>query len=849
MNRRWIVLALGLLTTIWAISAAPAWGQSRATNGPPPLLEPLDRLGSLLLGIPSHQQVPPKARTHNGSHRDTARSSSRGSNSGRTSTAGKTTTSRTRNVRVASTPNRPTLMDAIMGRPPVRGRTQSAASATRSSAKARSRAAGKESAARTASNSDSADTAPLPAGKLTSGSKHAGTAGQSPHRPASRSVAPSEKPPLYRRLESLVDSPFTEPETAATNPDDSDAAGPSHQHANDHHVAAEAAGAETDNTAEPPQKNDLPASDERVPHLAHQPNDAGSEPAAPNAAESGNTKHASVGSAVDDPSPVAMTGRSAVPVESEKPSVVESSAEPSAENGTEATLARDPLLPKSPQGQSPSAPAPATEHSEGTTQPASTVLLTQRAPSLKVQAAGPARITVGSEAVYKVQVANSGQVKAEGVVVRVEVPRWASIQRAEASEGTARIGNAMPSGLQQILWEIPQLGPEQEKTLLVHLIPRESRPLQLLVDWDYKRAPFQAVIHVQEPKLELALRGPEEVHRGQTAGYMLEIRNVGNGNATQVTVAITGDTAGSITPARQVIEQLAPGESKTMELKLVARQSGVITLQAHASTQNGQHTHLVRRIEVVQPALTISVDAPPVQYAQTEVMYRIHVTNSGNAPARDVRVAATVPPEAEVVATDELCRRDEKTGRLVWQLEELPPGRPHTLTATCRYAKPGIATLVVQAEGAEQLAARAEAAVRIEGFADLGVILNDPAKPVPVGTEAEYEVVVENRGTQAAENVELVVFFSQGIEPVSAHGAKHVIAPGQVVFDALESLAPGQKHTFRVVAQAATPGNHVCRAEVTCKHLDIRMVRDEVTRFYAAGAPTVAERSLHSTQQ
>jgi hypothetical protein len=116
--------------------------------------------------------------------------------------------------------------------------------------------------------------------------------------------------------------------------------------------------------------------------------------------------------------------------------------------------------------------------------------------------------------------------------------------------------------------------------------------------------------------------------------------------------------------------------------------------------------------------------------------------------------------------------------------------------------------------------------------ADLTLDLSDPAGPVPVGSEAAYQVRVENRGTKSAEGVEVVVYFSEGIEPVAVEGARAQTAPGQVLFDKIPSLAPGQDLTLQIKAKAEKAGNHICRVEVHCKPLGVRLVSEETTRFY-----------------
>ncbi len=103
---------------------------------------------------------------------------------------------------------------------------------------------------------------------------------------------------------------------------------------------------------------------------------------------------------------------------------------------------------------------------------------------------------------------------------------------------------------------------------------------------------------------------------------------------------------------------------------------------------------------------------------------------------------------------------------------------------------------------------------------------------MPVGGEAVYELHIRNRGTKAAENVEVLSYFSHGVEPFFATGQSNHISPGQVVFDAVPAIAPATELVLTVKAKADLAGNHVFRAEVHCKSAGTRLVREETTRYY-----------------
>jgi hypothetical protein len=70
------------------------------------------------------------------------------------------------------------------------------------------------------------------------------------------------------------------------------------------------------------------------------------------------------------------------------------------------------------------------------------------------------------------------------------------------------------------------------------------------------------------------------------------------------------------------------------------------------------------------------------------------------------------------------------------------------------------------------------------------------------------------------------------------------MGPGQVTFTTIPVIGPGKELRLKIAARAQTPGNHIFRAEVHCRPLATRLVREETTRFYA---PDGAANALMAT--
>ena len=157
----------------------------------------------------------------------------------------------------------------------------------------------------------------------------------------------------------------------------------------------------------------------------------------------------------------------------------------------------------------------------------------------------------------------------------------------------------------------------------------------------------------------------------------------------------------------------------------------------------------------------------------------------------------------------------------------------HLLAFECRGSAAGRATVSLT--------------TAVEAIADLVLSINDPTAPAPVGENVEYEIVIRNRGTRAAENVKVVAQFSNGIEPVQLIGAKGEIVPGQALFNPLQAIAAGQEVKLRVRAKATKAAHHRFRAEVISG--ETVLVAEEATRYMEINTKRVSSNSKGTTSR
>lgn len=488
----------------------------------------------------------------------------------------------------------------------------------------------------------------------------------------------------------------------------------------------------------------------------------------------------------------------------------------------------EPEVVESPAAEAPAAAEPVAAEPIAAA-PADDVLFTAKSPVLSVAASGPRTVMIGKEAVFLVKVKNTGA-PANNVAIKIVIPSYADVASCRGSVGTAQPPEQteINSGLE---WTIDRLDEGAEETLTLKLVPRKSSPLDLAISYSFTPETSQTMVEVQEPKLAMSLTGPSEVLFGQTKVYKLTISNPGNGDTHNVSVTLLPIGHGSEAPGTHKLGDLAAGESKTIDIELTARQAGAIDIKAQSFAEGGLRAEASQEVRVRRAELKVAVEAPQVKYAGTPSTYTLLVENAGDALAEGVTLSAILPADAKFLSASG-GRLDPQQARVNWNVGSLPAGGQRTFELQCALHAPGENRLQIAAQATGDLSAATTCSTHVEAIADLKLEVRDPQGPVAVGDEAVYEVRIHNRGTKAAQGIDLAVFFSDGLEPSAADGGTHEIGEGQVIFQALPSLGPGETAVYHVRSKAAQAGNHVFRAEVLCESLSTKLAAEEATHFY-----------------
>jgi uncharacterized repeat protein (TIGR01451 family) len=474
------------------------------------------------------------------------------------------------------------------------------------------------------------------------------------------------------------------------------------------------------------------------------------------------------------------------------------------------------------------------------------VLFRRLGPALVVETLGPRRIVVGKEAAYRVVLRNMGDVASGQAEVTIQVPEWADVAGATPTRGKMLL--PAPSKSEDgMKWQVPGLRAGGSEELTLRLVPHESRALELAVSLQSAAIDSQFTVEVREPKLQLAISGPKEVRYGEKAVYELTFSNPGSADAENVLVRLLPIDPGDEADTHEI--GTIPATSKqSVEIELVARQSGTLAIRAEATAESGLKCDAFREVIVLKPELKVEITGPKFRYARTVATYQVRVTNPGNTVARGVQVGAMLPAQSNFVSASGGGQKEDGANNIRWKVPDLAASGEYTFELKCELEAGGANRIQVAALAETDLRDTAFIATEVEALADVELNVHDPKGPLPVGEDVTYEVVIRNRGSKSADNVQVFAYFSEGIEPMQVLGQRHEITTGRVTLEPIIKLGPGEQVVARIVARASKPGSHVFRAEVQCPTLESKLSEQTTTRFYGEEPTTKPSRGAGQNQ-
>ncbi len=471
--------------------------------------------------------------------------------------------------------------------------------------------------------------------------------------------------------------------------------------------------------------------------------------------------------------------------------------------------------------------------------------------------AAPARVLVGSDATFVVNVVNSGPDPATSTFLTDAVPNGMVILNVIASAGVATIsGNTisvslgtLASGATATLTVVAQA-----TATSVGTVTNTASIAATDVDPNLSNNTAFASTVVSVPLTDLAVTSvtatPGAVLLGQNVTLTINVVNNGPDQATAATIvdslpagltlvsASLGNNNGGVQSQNNAAVATLPtlNSGGTATLTIVAKATALGSISDAASitgaqvdptpTNNSAGTSIT-----VNPAADLQVKIVPTPVPALvgqNLTYNVTVTNAGPSTATDVLLADTLPSTATFVSATLLGSTTTQVGGIVTvPVGTLAPGASATLTIVVMPSNAAVGLITDTANATADQAnpnpndAYAKSITTVAAVANLGVTVTDSSAQVTEGNTLTYTVTVSNPGPNDATNVLLFDTLPTGTTFGSATPSSGTAAFSQGTVTALLGTIPvGQSAALTISVTPNTPSTITDTASVEADQVD-----------------------------
>lgn len=485
--------------------------------------------------------------------------------------------------------------------------------------------------------------------------------------------------------------------------------------------------------------------------------------------------------------------------------------------------------------------------------------VTWSAPDPEVTLRGPRNAGIGTTIAYETEVANVGDIVAQGVVATAQIPGNMTYL---SSEPPAQImGNTLQ-------WPLGDLEPQARRNLRILFRPERNGNVRFCL-----RAESQSQVQGQNlvaeacvetnvfsSSLTMRLTGPATARVGETMTFQIEVRNSGHEPLNRVVIR------DRLPPGMRHTEQqgnlieyalqapLGPGQAETIDLELIADQTGQL---CHTVEATADEIHTATESTCVQvqapppppqpkaaPGLELDISGPAQAVVGDNVMVTVQARNNGNVPLTNLRVLTTYdgglfPKQASDGFDMEALRR----GEIIWFVPSLAPGESLTREAQFECRQPAESAAVrVNVQSPVGVNQSRETRMRIRmatppatdgaGAEDetadgppktitgeLRVSIADRQDPIKKDETTTYIVAIENGRNVEDKDVTMTILLPRGLEfvklsgPVGASGRSQDGKTINVM--PVKSVRAGESlNPFFIEVKGLEIGKHVLRVKV-----------------------------------
>ncbi len=322
-------------------------------------------------------------------------------------------------------------------------------------------------------------------------------------------------------------------------------------------------------------------------------------------------------------------------------------------------------------------------------------------PKLAVQIDAQPDVLIGDSQLITVTVKNVGTGVARGVRLEADLPDQLR----------------HPSGDQHLEAIFPNdLAPNQSEVLELRSTaaqPGDAVCVIRALTEDGTEAQQQVPVTVLSPNLIANIEGPRLRYLDRQATYKFKIQNNGTAPATNLKFVVrlpsglrfnaSDNNLADYNPADHTVslglQELPVGQPAVFELTVLPVERGTQVLTLNATADLGLTTEAKGQVVVeglAELAFTIGQDNGTIETGSSST-YTVQVTNIGNNPDKDVRLAVQLPNGAQVLKVDAPVRYRAEGNQILFEpIPEMRNKDQHTFRFQVRHTQAG--SLIVRTQ-------------------------------------------------------------------------------------------------------------------------------------------------------
>jgi len=431
---------------------------------------------------------------------------------------------------------------------------------------------------------------------------------------------------------------------------------------------------------------------------------------------------------------------------------------------------------------------------------------TWQTPHLRMTTLGPKNANIHRTSQFRFRVTNDGPTIAQGVNLAIDI------------SGSGRVVSTFPDGAVQqteaIYFPVGELAVGEVKEYGFEF--QADRAGQINVSprlTSSGTTTFTA--NVTAPQVQIDFQGDDTFVVGQRIQQTVVIRNEGNETVRNIVVrqACTPSNAfqnNGIADGQQIIDSIAPGQSRTVAVSAIAVQQGKATMKIVVDGENVRGTK-GKEFTFLQSQLTAAIEGPELTYLNSMGTYGITVTNDQARDLENIQVRLSLPIGMVVKVVDRKAEFDAASSTISWNIGKIPAGQTEQIPFKATLSQFGQHVLKASGSNAAGAMTHSQMTTQAVGRADIDVKVVTNSEPIEIGSTTSVIVQVQNKGTQPANDINVTVQLPEAFAGIAS--ADYALNGQQVTFDGFR-LTPGQTHNLTIPITCETAGDHIVRASV-----------------------------------